>query len=57
MAGTILPQARIAWRLINLSDQLASALWDLHEKELLEIHHTEEIMKIASEQDVYDENG
>jgi len=53
----ILPHARIAWRLINLSDQRASALWDLYEKEILEVHHSEEIVRMALKKDVYDENG
>ena len=56
----------MAWRLVNLSEDLVHALWTLYETEFLDLYHdemlnellkNEELDQMAASQDFPNENG
>jgi len=60
------PNAVMAWRLVNLSEDLVHALWTLYETEFLDLYHdemlnellkNEELDQMAASQDFPNENG
>jgi hypothetical protein len=49
--------ALIAWRLVNLSEQLADAFWKLYEIEFLDLYHDELRNKIRPKEPAHNQNG
>jgi len=49
--------ALIAWRLVNLSEQLADAFWKLYEIEFLDLYHDELLNKIRPKEPGHNQNA